>query len=341
MLADFRARLFTLIRDQGDRPVFTDRQNIIVGLERGKNATCLNIRTETTDIGLHFLASIGINPDNTRQSQKLFGLGQVNDGWLQSLGQGCAFRFDLFRLAVLAFDFLFLAKLDVDAIRAFSKGDLLACFLINAKDFWAGIKFGLGAVFIGNERPGIIAFRIVRAAQEGAKLAELEAQCPIRAFRAFMRVCSVFARRKQIVFQHHLKGIKDVSDLEFLGLVDIAFERLPEILENVFPFQLAHGNFIKLVFQIGGEVVLHIAFKEFRQEGGYQTTTVLCDETATFQQHIVPVLKNRNDRRIGRRTANAEFFHLLDQARLGIAGRRLGEVLINADFAKIRLLAFF
>jgi len=72
--------------------------------------------------------------------------------------------------------------------------------------------------------------------------------------------------------------------------VDIAFERLPEILENILPGQFTHRDFIKLVFQIGCEVVLHIALKEFRQEGRYKTATVLCDKASAFKTNIVTVL---------------------------------------------------
>ena len=50
-------------------------------------------------------------------------------------------------------------------------------------------------------------------------------------------------------------------------------------------------------------------------------------------------LQHLQDRRIGRRPADAELFHALDQRGLGIARRRLGEMLVGRDRALGQRLA--
>ena len=47
--------------------------------------------------------------------------------------------------------------------------------------------------------------------------------------------------------------------------------------------------------------------------------------------HVSPVGEHGDDRRVRRRTTDAEAFELLDEARLGESRRRLGEVLARRD----------
>ncbi|MNC18922.1 hypothetical protein D3C75_668430 [compost metagenome] len=58
-----------------------------------------------------------------------------------------------------------------------------------------------------------------------------------------------------------------------------------------------------------------------------------------MQGHVAAILNGRNDRRIGRRPADAALLHLLDQAGFRVARRRLGEVLGRVELEQLELVA--
>ena len=62
-------------------------------------------------------------------------------------------------------------------------------------------------------------------------------------------------------------------------------------------------------------------------------------EPLLLEPHVVAILEDRDGRGVGRGTADAELFHPLDQRRLGVAGRRLGEMLARVDPLLGELLA--
>src|SRR3546814_19871437 len=62
----------------------------------------------------------------------------------------------------------------------------------------------------------------------------------------------------------------------------------------------------------------------------------LGDEAVLLHQHIGAVLQRLERGGIGGGSADTQFLQLLDEACLGIAGRRLGEVLLRLHFAKVR-----
>src|SRR5215471_8098683 len=75
-----------------------------------------------------------------------------------------------------------------------------------------------------------------------------------------------------------------------------------------------------------------------RQERGDDAAFGIRHEAPAFQPHIGAVAEHRKYARVSRRTSDAELFELLDQARFGIAGRRLGEVLVALDVEKLQRL---
>ena len=87
------------------------------------------------------------------------------------------------------------------------------------------------------------------------------------------------------------------------------------------------GDFVEFLFEIRREVVLHIAGEEAFEEGGQQTALVLGNEALLLDAHIVAFTQHRQRRSIGGGATDAQFFHALDQRRLGEARRRLGEML--------------
>ena len=93
----------------------------------------------------------------------------------------------------------------------------------------------------------------------------------------------------------------------------------------------AAGNVVELVLEIGGEAVFDIALEEALEERGDDAAAILGDEALLLEPHIVAVLQHLEDRGIGRGPADAELLELLHQARLGVARRRLGEMLLRLD----------
>ncbi len=76
-------------------------------------------------------------------------------------------------------------------------------------------------------------------------------------------------------------------------------EFLPEIAQQLLPVELAVRDFVQLLFQIGREIVSHIAVEEAVQEGGDQPALVFGDEALAVHAHIGAVAQGRDDRGIG------------------------------------------
>ena len=125
--------------------------------------------------------------------------------------------------------------------------------------------------------------------------------------------------------------IEHLGDAQVLGLVDVAGELPPELAQHLLPRQVAVGDPIELLLEVGGEVVFDIAPEKAFEEGGDEAALVLGDELPLLQPHIVAVAQHRERRRIGGGAADAEFLHLLDEGGFGVARRRLGEVLRRLD----------
>jgi hypothetical protein len=88
------------------------------------------------------------------------------------------------------------------------------------------------------------------------------------------------------------------------------------------------GDVVELVLELGGIIVADVALEEALEEGGHQPPALLGDEAVLLEPDIFAVLQRLQRRGIGRRPADAELLQPLDQARFGIARRRLGEMLV-------------
>jgi hypothetical protein len=87
----------------------------------------------------------------------------------------------------------------------------------------------------GRELAGEVAFRIVRAADEGAVLAELQRQVAGAADLADARIAAVLALREDQRRQRLVQRIQHVGDAQFLGVFDLGEEILPEIAQHLLP----------------------------------------------------------------------------------------------------------
>ena len=193
----------------------------------------------------------------------------------------------------------------------------------------------------GAELAGVVAFGIVRAADEGAELAELQRQLAGRRSSG-RRAGRMPSSRggKTSGASSLVQRVEHVGDAQFLGLVDWRGEFLPELAQHVLPVELAGGDLVELFLEIGGEVVLDVALEEVFEEGRDQPALGLGDELALRPSSHIRGRAASQRRGIGRRPADAELFHLLDQRRFGVARRRLGEVLRGLDRALGEILAW-
>src|SRR5579863_5461255 len=190
------------------------------------------------------------------------------------------------------------------------------------------------------ERPRKAALGIVRAADEGAVFAELQRQHALVAERAEAGIGAVGAWWKNMRTQQLVEAVEDLRGAEVLRAADGGGKIAPEIAQHLLPIDLAVGDFIELLLEIGGEVIADVAGEEGFEEGGDEAPLVLRNEPLLLDAHIVAVAEDRHGRGIGRRSADAELLHALDQGRLGVARRRLGEMLRSLDALLCKLFCF-
>ena len=141
-------------------------------------------------------------------------------------------------------------------------------------------------------------------------------------------------RREQLV-----ERVDHLRDAPFLDLVDLLAERVPELAQHLFPVPAAGGDLVQLGLQIGGEPRLHVLIEEPDQEGGDHAAALLGHEAAALEAHVIALLEHRDDGCVRRRPTDAQLLELAHQARLGVAGRRLGEMLPGRDRAAAQRLA--
>ena len=112
-----------------------------------------------------------------------------------------------------------------------------------------------------------------------------------------------------------------------LGHFEFLLEVAVELVKHVLPVALAVGHVVEVLFHAGGKAVVHQVGEALGQTLGDDVAHLFGIETTVVQSHITAILNGRDDRRIGRWTTDAAFFHFLDQAGFRVTRRRLGEVL--------------
>ena len=65
------------------------------------------------------------------------------------------------------------------------------------------------------------------------------------------------------------------------------------------------------------------------------------DQPPVDALYVAARLDGGDDRRVGARPADAVLFQRADQRRLGVAGRRLGEVLLGQELQQVQRIALF
>ena len=108
-------------------------------------------------------------------------------------------------------------------------------------------------------------------------------------------------------------------------------EIAPEIAQNFLPVDFRIRHEVELFFEARREIIFDVAREETFEEGDDEPAFVLRHEPLLVDLHIVAVAQHGERRGIGGGTADAEFFHALDERRFREARRRLGEMLRRLD----------
>ena len=140
--------------------------------------------------------------------------------------------------------------------------------------------------------------------------------------------------------QHVIDLLKHFGDRQIHRLGNCHREIRPETIQHVFVIAISGRDIVELFFQIRGELIAHIFAEEITQEDRDQPAFILGDQTVFLFADVVAILNCRHNRRIGRRPPDAQLFHPFDQSGLGVARRRLGEMLLGRDRALIGVFPF-
>jgi hypothetical protein len=120
---------------------------------------------------------------------------------------------------------------------------------------------GLVALRLG-ELAGVAALRIVGAADEGAELAGLQRQPAGPTGGAAARVGPVAAIGEDVRAQRLVERLQHLAHAQVADLAHRAGEVGPELPQQHLPVELPGRDQVELLFQGGGEVVLHVLEEE-------------------------------------------------------------------------------
>ncbi len=316
-----------LLRDQVDSPVEADGEHLFHIREVGVLAVVQDERPVAAEAGGDRLARLGVEADVARQGQQLQRLFERQAARLPAFGEGRTFR-----LATVS-------KLHIWPEAAGLQEHLEAALGIGAEHAIAGARLRRATGGGIGKLQGVAALGVVGAADEGAELAQLQRQLALAAVRAVAGIGAVGLGREDMVLQRLVQRIEHFGDAQVLDVVGLPREVDPELAQHVLPVERAGGNLVELLLEAGGEAVLHQLGEEVLEEGGDDAAAILGDERALFKTHVVSVLQHAHGGGVGGGSADAELFHLLDEAGFGVTRRRLGEVLLDQRFLKLWAVA--
>ena len=304
-----------------DRAVHADGEDLFDIGDIGIGRAMLDVGAKAADPGLDQNAIGRMRPDGARQVQQLQRALQRHAFGRPALGQAGARRFrrGLGRLAAL----------DIGAEAARAQGDRQAIGVF--AQHLAVNRHGRAFVAAA-DGAGIAAVGIIAASDEGpARPRGLQMQPPRPADRTRARIGPVRAGRIKMRAKEFVDLVQHLADAQIGGFGNRGGKVAPEAGQHFLVVAFPGRDVVKLRFQIGGEVEIDIAAEVVGQKGGDEPPLVFGDQAVLVLADIFAVLDRGDDAGIGRGAADAQFFHALDQRRLGIARRRLGEMLLGRD----------
>ncbi len=197
-------------------------QDVVVLVERTEHRAHFHVGTEAADPGLDLFLGLRMQTDFARQRQQAERLVQGQVLAVHPAGQGGALGPDLLVLGGLTL-------LDIQTVGTAPDGDFLAGVGVVPQRAHALLQ-GLAALLAGIDRQaaGVLAGRVVGAADEAAVAAQLQPQAAVAAGGADAWIGAVFAGRKEMRAEVLVERVDDVADLQVAGLLDRLGEFVPE-----------------------------------------------------------------------------------------------------------------
>ena len=127
-------------------------------------------------------------------------------------------------------------------------------------------------------------------------------------------------------------------DAFFFG--NLFLERLPEFVHHRYPLAFAVGDFVELVFEFGGEVVIDVLGEVVGQEFVDDVAGVGGHEAFLLKGNVFAVFERGDNAGVGRWAADAIFFECFNQRGFVVTRRRSGEVLLAIEFVHRQFVAF-
>ena len=229
----------------------------------------LDVGAEAAEARGDRLAVLGMGADGARQRQQRQSALEIDAFEIEALRDRGALRL---LLAILA-------KLHVGPEAATAKGDIEAGLGIGAEQLAFVAEGGLVAAL--GELPGEAAVGIVGAADEGAELSDLEAEAAFATGRAGARIAAFVRCREDVGPEHVVQRIEHLGDTEVADILHRGDEVAPEVAEHVLPLQLAGGDQVELLLEVGREVIFDVAAEEILEERGDEAPLVLRVQAAS------------------------------------------------------------
>src|SRR5262249_48525176 len=154
-----------------------------------------------------------------------------------------------------------LAKLQIGAEASAAK-----CHFKSGGRVFAQHLLALNAVGVGCDLSRKIAFRIIRAANEGAEASGFQRKLSVVALRAFTRGPAVHAFGKNMRLEQIIERVEPDAIAHFLDFVDGSDKLLPDLGKHGSPVDRARRNLVELLFESSREIVFDVAGKEAFEE---------------------------------------------------------------------------
>ena len=305
--------------DQIDRAVAADGQHVVLASDVRVGLAMLDIGPVAADSGKHRLAGFRMPRHLAGQREQQQRRLKVNLGGAETFRQG------------LALGLLALSQLDIRAEPPVAGGHVHIGRGVLAERADTVDRGGLAIAAAGRELARVFALRIVRAPHKGAELAQPQRQRSGLAGRTAARVGAVGTLREDMGSENAVEGIEHLTDPQVLGAVQSGRELLPEAAQDLLPVDLVVRDAVEILLEARREVVFDVAGEEALEERRHQHALVLGMQALLVDADIFAVLEDGESGGVGRRPADPEFLHALDEGGLGIARRRLGEVLGGGD----------
>src|SRR5262249_20344309 len=176
----------------------------------------------------------------------------------------------------------------------------------------------LGRLALRRQGAAEFALGVARAAEERSKAAGLAHKVPLVTLRA---------------------DLVGLGRRRLFGGAQHPLQRAVEVLYDRDPFLLAALDLVEALLELGGVAVVGDRLEVVDHERVNGLADVRRMQAPLPDLDVAVVLDGLHGRRVRRRAADAALAQLLDERRLGVARRRLAEVLLRRDAVVVKVLA--